>query len=89
MDRPLQNKYDKLKRHHDSLVAAIETLNTGLNRALAENEVLVKQLVNADKFIVIQKRIVIDNLDQSRATEIKLVNEIKALKAKIKALRER
>lgn len=89
MDRPLQDKYDKLKRHHDSLVNAIQTLDGNLLQVHTENNILKKQLVNADKFIVIQKRIVIDNLDQSRATEGKLVKEIKALKAKIKALREK
>ncbi len=89
MDRPLQKKYDNLKRHHDSLVMAIETLNSALVKAQAENDTLKRQLLNADKFIVIQKRIVIDNLDQSRTNEIKLVKDIKALKAKITALRER
>ena len=88
MDRALQNKYDKLKRHHDSLVAAIETLNSALVEVHSDNDTLKQQLLNADKFIVIQKRIVIDNLEQSRGTEAKLVKEIKALKAKIKALRE-
>jgi hypothetical protein len=68
---------------------AIETLNASLIQVHTKNDVLKKQLINADKFIVIQKRIVIDNLDQSRATEIKLVNDIKALKANIKALREK
>ena len=89
MDRPLQDKYDKLKRHHDSLVAAIEMLNASLAHLNTENDILKKQLVNADKFVAIQKQVVIDNLDQSRVNEAELVKDIKALNLQEKSLREK
>lgn len=88
MDRELQKKYKKLRRHHDSLVGAIETLNASLNHLNAENEILKSQLVNADKVVAIQKKVVIDNLQQSRESEVRLVQEIKALKKKIKFMKE-
>lgn len=88
MDRELQNKYDKLKRHHNSLVGAVETLNSSLAHLNTENNILKNQLINADKFVEIQKKIVLDNLQQSKETEDGLVKEIMVLKEKIKRLRE-
>ena len=89
MDRPLQKKYDKLQRHHNSVVKAVDALNGNLAQLRNENAILKNQLINADQFVSIHKQIVIDNLQQSKESEGRLVQEIKALKEKIKSMRER
>ena len=89
MDRPLQAKYDKLQRHHNSVVRAMDIINANMAQVIKENTVLKNQLRNADQFVSIHKQIVIDNLQQSRESERRLVQEIKVLKEKIKFMRER
>lgn len=88
MDRPLQKKYDRLQRHHNSVVKAVDILNANLTQVHNENAVLKNQLINADQFVSIHKQIVIDNLKQSRESEGRLVQEIKVLKEKIKFMKE-
>ncbi len=87
MDRELQDKYDRLIRHHNATVGAVKTLNAGLAHLNTENDILKNQLVNANKFVEIQKKVVIDNLQQSAEVQHGLVKEIMVLKDKIKHLK--
>ena len=87
MDKELQDKYDALKRLHDSTNEAVRMLEEKLRFALAENAVLHANIGNADKNVSIQKQVVIDNLRMTQEEKDKLVEEIMALRNVIKGLR--
>lgn len=80
----LSNDYSALKRLHDALVLSVENMNTAMDACRAENAFYKAQLQNADRFVMIQKQITIDNLNQSREVHDNLVAEIIELKNKLK-----
>lgn len=83
----LQNNYNALKRIHDSANAAVKKLEEQLAAIMAENAILKANIENADKRVIIQKQIVIDNLRQSQEIHDNLVKEIMTLRKIIKELR--
>jgi len=89
MSKELQNNYDSLKRLHDSANEAIVVLTKRLQGTEAENAILRANVENADKCVMIQKQIVIDNLRMTQEEKDKLVKEIITLKEIIKGLRNK
>jgi len=84
MNSELEKNYMSLKRLHDSANKAILQLQAIVEKLTAENDFYKSQLINADQNIVIQKKIVIDNIRQSQVIQENLQNEIIELRRRLK-----
>jgi len=87
-NKELQNNYDSLQRLHSSANEAIAMLEKRLRELEAENSMLRANIENADKRVMIQKQIVIDNLISTQKEKDKLVEEVMTLRNIIKGLRK-
>lgn len=88
MNNELQKNYDALKRLHDTTNEAVKRLEKHLAAIMAENAMLKANIENADKRVMIQKQIVIDNLRQTQEEKDDLVKEVMILRQKIKGLKD-
>ncbi|MBW2032038.1 MAG: hypothetical protein JRI94_00375 [Deltaproteobacteria bacterium] len=80
----LKIKHKNLSRQHNALVLAVDKLIEE-NEALKENNsFLGAQLLNANKFVSIQKQIVVNTVKANQEKCDFLRTEIQALKDKLK-----
>lgn len=83
----LKKDFKVLRRHHRSLVAAMEGINQELDRHRKHSAFCSEQLENADRNVKIQKTITVNQINHSQDIQNNLVKEILELKAEIKKLR--
>jgi len=84
MSKEFEDKYNALKRIHDSVVSAVGKLEVEMEKLRAETAFYKAQLINADKNVGIQKQIVIDQIRQDQQNTDDLVAEIMELRKRLK-----
>lgn len=84
-----RDNFESLKKVHDATNLAVQDLEAENEALRKQNQILLSQVQNATDNLLIQKKIVMDNLTQSAQTEADLVKEIMELKSKIKKLEEK
>ena len=84
-DKQWKRKFMNLKRRYDSMYNAAMRMEERIKVGSKENLLLKAQLANAEKNVHQQKAIVLNQIQQSRATETELVTEIKDLHKTMKA----
>ena len=74
--KELQGKYDKLRRHHNSIVRAVEGLQEVVARMEGQNGFLMAQLQSAQKYVDIQKQVVVDNAFPIQESKSRLTSAV-------------
>lgn len=83
----LQNKYDALKRVHDSTNIAVESLERGNAELKRINEILTLEKSQWIQEKIMQEMIIQRALSDSNALSNKYLEEIQELKAEIRSLK--
>lgn len=84
-EKQWKQKFMNLKRRYDSMYQAAMRMEERIKVGSKENALLKAQLANAEKNVFQQKEIVKHHLQQSRATQTELVEEIKDLHRQMRA----